>query len=81
MAHPFKVQYLWVKKETSLGATEFMLRLMAWLCLRNYDYRDAADVFSWTLSPNNFFTFFKYLANDVRYRQRRKTQGKKHSLG
>jgi hypothetical protein len=34
----FKDKHLWVKKATGLGVTEFMLRLMAWLCLRNNDY-------------------------------------------
>jgi hypothetical protein len=29
---------LWVKKATGLGITEFFLRFMAWLCLRNGDY-------------------------------------------
>jgi hypothetical protein len=28
----FKDKHLWVKKSTGLGITEFMLRLMAWLC-------------------------------------------------
>jgi len=28
---------LWVKKATGLGVTEFFLRFMAWLCLRNND--------------------------------------------
>ena len=31
----FQTQHLWVKKATGLGVTEFFLRLMAWLCLRN----------------------------------------------
>jgi terminase large subunit-like protein len=39
--HNFKHKHLWVKKATGLGVTEFMLRLMAWLCLRNYDYRNS----------------------------------------
>ena len=34
----FKDKHLWCKKATGLGITEFMLRLMAWLCLRNNDY-------------------------------------------
>jgi hypothetical protein len=33
----FKHKHLWVKKATGLGVTEFFLRLMAWLCLRNND--------------------------------------------
>ena len=28
-------KHLWIKKATGLGVTEFMLRYMAWLCLRN----------------------------------------------
>jgi Terminase RNaseH-like domain len=39
--HNFKHKHLWVKKATGLGVTEFMLRLMAWLCLRNNDYRNS----------------------------------------
>jgi hypothetical protein len=36
----FKHKHLWVKKATGLGVTEFFLRLMAWLYLRNdYDYQ------------------------------------------
>jgi hypothetical protein len=31
----FKDKHLWVKKATGLGVTEFMLRLMAWLCTRD----------------------------------------------
>ena len=39
--HNFKHKHLWVKKATGLGVTEFFLRLMAWLCLRNDDYRNS----------------------------------------
>jgi hypothetical protein len=42
--HTFKEKHLWVKKATGLGVTEFMLRFMAWLCLRNDDYRNAQMV-------------------------------------
>ena len=37
----FKHKHLWVKKATGLGVTEFFLRFMAWLCLRNDDYRSS----------------------------------------
>lgn len=37
--HDFKHKHLWVKKAIGLGVTEFMLRLMAWLCTR--DNQDA----------------------------------------
>lgn len=30
----FKHKHLWVKKATALGITEFILRMMAWLCTR-----------------------------------------------
>jgi hypothetical protein len=39
--YTFKEKHLWVKKATGLGVTEFILRLMAWLCLRNTDYRNS----------------------------------------
>ena len=39
LKHTFKVKHLWVKKATGLGVTEF--RFMAWLCLRNNDYRNS----------------------------------------
>jgi hypothetical protein len=39
--HAFKHKHLWVKKATGLGVTEFFLRLMAWLCLRNDDYKNS----------------------------------------
>ena len=32
---------VWIKKATGLGVTEFFLRFMAWLCLRNNDYRNS----------------------------------------
>ena len=44
IAYPFKVKHLWVKKATGLGITEFMLRFMAWLCLRNDDYHNSQMV-------------------------------------
>lgn len=30
-------KHVWIKKATGLSITEFMLRYMAWLCLRNHD--------------------------------------------
>jgi hypothetical protein len=40
--HAFKYKHLWVKKATGLGVTEFFLRLMVWLCLRNdHDYQNS----------------------------------------
>ena len=43
-AYPFKHKHVWVKKATGLGVTEFMLRFMAWLCLRNDDYSNSQMV-------------------------------------
>jgi hypothetical protein len=42
--YPFKEKHLWVKKATGLGVTEFMLRFMAWLCLKDDDYRNSQMV-------------------------------------
>jgi hypothetical protein len=39
--HAFNHKHLWVKKATGLGVTEFFLRLMTWLCLRNDGYRNS----------------------------------------
>ena len=44
IAFPFKDKHLWVKKATGMGVSEFMLRFMAWLCLRNDDYKDSQMV-------------------------------------
>ena len=41
LKHTFKHKHLWVKKATGLGVTEFFLRLMVWLCLRNDDYKNS----------------------------------------
>ena len=39
--HDFKHKHLWIKKATGLGVTEFFLRLMAWLCLRDDTYSNS----------------------------------------
>jgi hypothetical protein len=41
LKHTFKHKHIWLKKSAGLGVTEFFLRLMAWLCLRNDDYRNS----------------------------------------
>jgi hypothetical protein len=41
LKHTFKFKHVWIKKATGLGVTEFFLRFMAWLCLRNNDYRNS----------------------------------------
>jgi hypothetical protein len=35
-------KHLWVKKATGLGITEFFLRIIAWLCTRNNEYRNTS---------------------------------------
>jgi hypothetical protein len=42
--YPFKEKHLWVKKSTGLGVSEFFLRLMAWLCVRDDQCRDSQMV-------------------------------------
>jgi hypothetical protein len=44
LLYPFKVKHVWIKKATGLGITEFMLRFMVWLCLRNDDYKNSQMV-------------------------------------
>ena len=41
LRHDFKHKHLWVKKATGLGVTEFFLRLMAWLCIKDETYRNS----------------------------------------
>ena len=48
--YPFKEKHLYIKKATGIGVTTFMLRFMAWLCLRNDDYRDSQMVI--VVGPN-----------------------------
>ena len=36
---PHEHKHVWIKKATGLGITEFMLRHMAWHCLRNDDLK------------------------------------------
>jgi hypothetical protein len=44
LLYSFKVKHVWVKKATGLGITEFFLRFMAWLCLRNDDNKNSQMV-------------------------------------
>jgi hypothetical protein len=39
--HDFKDKHMWIKKATGLGVTEFFLRFMAWLCLKNNNYKNS----------------------------------------
>jgi hypothetical protein len=36
-SNSFSNKHLWIKKATGLGISEFMLRFMAWLCLKDDD--------------------------------------------
>jgi hypothetical protein len=42
--YDFKLKHVWIKKATGLGITEFMLRFMCWLALRNDDYKNSQMV-------------------------------------
>jgi hypothetical protein len=42
--YPFKEKHIWCKKSVGLGVSEFFLRLMAWLCLYNDDYKNSQMV-------------------------------------
>ncbi|MFI5406271.1 MAG: hypothetical protein ACHQ1D_07130 [Nitrososphaerales archaeon] len=63
----FKDKHLWVKKATDLEVTEFMLRLMAWLCTRDETFDgslllvglDTSTVFKnyWLESPVRYSLF------------------------
>jgi hypothetical protein len=48
--YPFKEKHLFIKKATGIGVTTFMLRFMAWLCLKGDDYRDSQMVI--VVGPN-----------------------------
>ena len=41
LKHTFKHKHLWVKKATGLGVTEFVLRLIAWLCLKDNSFSNS----------------------------------------
>ena len=40
MMGSFKDKHLWVLKATGFGVTEFMLRMMAWLCTKDNQWRN-----------------------------------------
>jgi hypothetical protein len=42
--YPFKEKHLWILKSTGLGVSEFFLRFMAWLCVRNDDCKGSQMV-------------------------------------
>jgi hypothetical protein len=42
--YPFKDKHLWIKKATGLGITEFIIRIMAWLCTKDDEYRGSQMV-------------------------------------
>ena len=41
LKHDFKNKHLWVKKATGIGVTEFLLRMMAWLCTRDNSFQNS----------------------------------------
>jgi hypothetical protein len=50
--YSFNEKHLWVKKSTGLGVTEFMLRFMVWLCVRNDDYKGSQMCIVTVTGPN-----------------------------
>lgn len=44
LIHPHKVKHLWIKKATGLGITEFLIRIMCHLCMKNDDYKGSQMV-------------------------------------
>jgi hypothetical protein len=42
--HPFKEKHLWILKSTGLGVSEFFLRFMAWLCLKDDNCKNSQMV-------------------------------------
>jgi hypothetical protein len=48
----FKDKHLWVKKATGLGVTEFMLRLMAWLCTNTRNETNGSSQMCIVTGPN-----------------------------
>jgi late competence protein required for DNA uptake (superfamily II DNA/RNA helicase) len=48
----FKDKHLWVKKSTGLGVTEFMLRIMAWLCTKEDSGSNGACQMCIVTGPN-----------------------------
>jgi hypothetical protein len=44
LIHPFKVKHVLIKKAIGLGITEFLIRIMCWLCLRDDDYKNSQMV-------------------------------------
>jgi hypothetical protein len=51
-------KHVWIKKATGLGITEFMLRYMAWLCLRDK-----------TLDTYDRYLRWKWYYDSTRYRK------------
>ena len=48
----FKNKHLWVKKSTGLGVSEFMLRIMGWLCTSTDLYRNSTSQMVIVTGPN-----------------------------
>ena len=67
-----KHKHIWVLKATGLGITEFFLRLMMWLAVRNDDYKDAQ--FCIIVGPNIglakiLIKRLKSMIEDILYRE------------
>lgn len=51
-AHSFKNKHLWCKKSTGLGVSEFMLRIMGWLCTSTELYKNSINQMVIVTGPN-----------------------------
>jgi hypothetical protein len=52
LVYPFKVKHLWIKKATGLGITEFLIRIMCWLCMKNDNYKGSQAQMVVVTGPN-----------------------------
>ncbi len=50
--YSFKNKHLWVKKSTGLGVSEFMLRIMGWLCTSTDLYKNSISQMVIVTGPN-----------------------------
>ena len=50
--HSFKNKHLWCKKSTGLGVSEFMLRIMGWLCTSTELYKNSITQMVIVTGPN-----------------------------
>jgi hypothetical protein len=57
--------HLWIKKATGLGISEFMLRFMAWLCLKHTKDIEAAIEKGRKYNPDDFTPFYSFTSRSM----------------